>query len=257
MKTLEDRIAFLELELLKQALLNPTPLAADTDVSGSRNSSVAGSVPGSSRSRQGFSSTAAALNPAGAGAGGLNAAAAAAAGRWNADSVLDRQPQGAVGNLLSSSSSGGGDAPGPVIDAVSITTHLAAAAELGQLDPDVYALADALAVRRGFAGLSPAEPQPRAYGRLSTQQKQQRRPAGVWGRSAHYARPLSANAWGNSLYDPAGYGEPLITKQDLEEEVPSKPSGWAVVGTIVVVYLGVIVTFLAVCMGDVVSDIPL
>jgi hypothetical protein len=67
----------------------------------------------------------------------------------------------------------------------------------------------------------------------------------------HYARPLSANAWGDQLYQEPGDGEPLLNPQDYEEEVPYNPSGWAVAGTIVVVYLGVIVTFLAMCVGDV------
>jgi hypothetical protein len=55
------------------------------------------------------------------------------------------------------------------------------------------------------------------------------------------------------LYHDPGYGpgEPLLKPQDYEEEVPYNPSGWAVAGTIVMVYLGVIVTFLAMCVGDV------
>lgn len=70
-----------------------------------------------------------------------------------------------------------------------------------------------------------------------------------------YARPLSANAWGVPgeplLYEPGYGGEPLLRPGDLQEDVPYQPSGWAVAGTIVVVYLGVIATFLAMCIGDV------
>lgn len=151
---------------------------------------------------------------------------------------------------------------GAVPGAVSISTQLAAAADLGQLDPEVYALAEALAVRQGFA-LPPPEP-------LQPQLKhgqQSRRAASIWGRSdsggrpvaqaaaVRYARPLSANAWGVPgeplLYEPGYGGEPLLRPGYLEEDVPYQPSGWAVAGTIVVVYLGVIATFLAMCIGDV------
>lgn len=256
-QSLEERIAFLELELLKQSLASPLPAAAaGADFPTATTSSS--SRPGGST----FSSTAAALNPAGAGAGGLNAAAAAAASRWNADSTLYRQPYSAgvaaAGGLYADDGFPAGAVPG----AVSISTQLAAAAELGQLDPEVYTLAEVLAVRQGFA-LPPPEP-------LQPQLKlgqQGSRPASIWGRSAsgtrpvaraagvRYARPLSANAWGvlgePLLYEP-GYGvEPLLTPGDLEEDVPYQPSGWAVAGTIVVVYLGVIATFLAMCIGDV------
>lgn len=158
--------------------------------------------------------------------------------------------------------------------AVTISSQLATAADLGQLEPEVYALAETLAVRQGFAAL-PAEPHPEAYTLpLQSQQQQHGRPVSIWGRSGrgpvgsgvgaraatrpYLARPQSANAWGDQLYDPAAggpvgrygdYGEPLA-RQGLEEEVPYEPGGWAVAGTIVMVYLGVIVTFLAMCVGD-------
>lgn len=244
---MEARIAFLELELLKQSLSLPAASSAQLPPGPSALTPAGTNL----------TSTAAALNPAGAGAGGLSAAAAAAAARWSADSTLLRQPPQQGAQELS----------WPAQDAVSVSTQLATAAELGQLEPEVYALAEALAVRQGFAAL-PAEPQPGPYA-LSAQQQQyqpqQRRPASIWGRarasgpgsaglrSHHLARPLSANAWGDQLYDPAasaGYGEPLLRQQDLEEEVPYNPSGWAVAGTVVMVYLGVIVTFMAICVGD-------
>lgn len=235
LKTIEERIAFLEMEVLKQSL-------AATTLPGTAGLLPDGTIKDSSRMASGapsssFRGTAAALNPVGAGAGGLNAAAAAAANRWNADSVLYKRPSPPFG-------SSSGDLQRPVPDALSITTQLAAAAELGQLDPEVYTIAEALAVRQGFAGLPP-EPYP-----LSPQQQQPRRPSSIWGRSVHHSRPLSANAWGApGVYDP-GYGEPLLTRQELDEEVPYQPTGWAVAGTIVTVYLGVIVTFLALCVGD-------
>jgi hypothetical protein len=260
MKTLEDRIAFLELELLKQALVNPLPAVSDFPAD---SSSGGGGNGGGGYSS--FTGTAAALNPAGAGAGGLNAAAVAAASR-NADASLYRQPAFG-GNAPAGQHSqqygpyAAGLVPGPP-EAISISTQLAAAAELGQLDPEVYALAEALAVRQGFAAL-PAEPQAGPYGLEPQQQLQQhRRPSSIWGRSGgrtggqavRYARPLSATAWGvqgeGSMYDP-GTGKQLLNRQDLEEDVPYEPSGWAIAGTIVVVYLGVIVTFLAMCIGDV------
>jgi hypothetical protein len=263
MKTLEDRIAFLELELLKQSLVNPMPAVSDFPAEVSSSNSGGGKGTGGLSS---FSGTAAALNPAGAGAGGLNAAAAAAAYRWNADASLYCQPAFGANAAAGQYSRqygpyAAGLVPGPQ-PAISISTQLAAAAELGQLDPEVYALAEALAVRQGFAAL-PAEPQAGPYALNPQQQlQQQRRPSSIWGRSGgrtgaqavRYARPLSANAWGvqgeGSVYDP-GFGEPLLNRQDLEENIPYEPSGWAVAGTIVVVYLGVIVTFLAMCIGDV------
>lgn len=238
--------------------MNSLPAVSDFPANlTSSNSSSIGSRRAAGSSLAG---TAAALNPAGASAGGLNAAAASAANHWNADSFMYRQPPPAFGAnsaAVGGQQTGGGYAVDVPAEAVSINNQLAVAAELGQLDPEVYALAEALAVRQGFAAL-PAEPQPQAY----TLNPQQRRPAGIWGRSGvrpgaaapvRYARPLSANAWGvqgETMYD-AGYGDPLLKPQDFEEEVPYQPSGWAVAGTIVVVYLGVIATFLLMCIGDV------
>jgi len=231
LKTLEERIAFLEMEVLKQSLAATTLPATGLLPDGNTMDS---SRMASGTASSSFHGTAAALNPVGAGAGGLNAAAAAAANRWNADSVMHKQPSPPFGS---------GNFQGPAPDALSISTQLAAAAELGQLDPEVYTIAEALAVRQGFAGLPP---EPYA---LSAQQQQPRRPSSIWGRSVHHSRPLSANAWGGHVYEP-GYGEPLLTRQELAEDVPYQPTGWAVAGTIVTVYLGVIVTFLALCVGD-------
>lgn len=214
------------------------------------STSSSGSSAGGRLAGSRLGSTVGALNPAGAGASGLSAAAAAVANRWNADGVLYRQPAPAFTRSSTPAPYAASD-----LDAVSVSTQLAAAAELGQLDPEVFALAEALGVRQGFAAM-PAETQqyPQGpYGVNPQQQRQYRRPNSFWGRSVHCSRPLSANAWGDQLYHDPGYGpgEPLLKPQDYEEEVPYNPSGWAVAGTIVMVYLGVIVTFLAMCVGDV------
>lgn len=166
---------------------------------------------------------------------------------------------GGSGIDMTSSSSGlggvGVGVGGSPDSLLTVSAQLAAAAELGELDPEVFAIAEALAVRQGLAGL-PLTPeltagQQFALSPQQLQQQQQRRPSSIWGRSgAHRARPLSANAWGDGLYDPE-YGRPLLTQQDLQDDVPYQPSGWAVAGTVCCVYLGVIVTFLAMCVGDV------
>lgn len=282
LKTLEDRIAFLELELLKQSVV---PTSTPSWASGAGADTASRSKAGTAGGFNSAAAAAAALNPAAAGAGGLSAAAAAAASRWNADSTLYRQqPRQGTTMMMAGGVAGGIQDPSAAAsDAVVISTQLAAAAELGQLDPDVYALAEALAVRQGFAAMQPAAipQQPGLFGggsfggylspqqqmmQMQMQQQPQpphqhgvRRPASIWGRSVHHSRPLSANTWGGvgqqyPLYDPTSnttnMGEPLLSQRDFEEDVPYNPSGWAIAGTIVTVYLGVIVTFLAMCVGD-------
>jgi hypothetical protein len=155
------------------------------------------------------------------------------------------------------------------------------------LDPEVRALAEALAVRQGRGSLleqltlqqqAQQELQQHAAALLAVQQQAQqgwaRRPASVWGSSSAWrAQPLAARAWGAGAGQRAdslcgspgvpggglpqqqqlqrGWGEPLLSGSDLQEDVPYEPSGWAVAGTVACVYLGVIATFLLLCVGDV------
>jgi hypothetical protein len=129
----------------------------------------------------------------------------------------------------------------------------AAVADLQQLDPEVAAIADALTVRQGLGSLQEARMLAAfaaAAAELEPPPHAQQQPASVWGRSATtwQSKPLAARGhWGEA----GGYGgEPPLAPGDLDD-VPYQPSGWAVVGTIAVVYLGVIATFLAMCIGDV------
>lgn len=279
---LEERIAFLEMELLKQSLAAAPLIDTNTSTSSAAPpAAAAGATPFGTTSvtaREGRNTVGAfrrgvtLLSPAGAGAGHLNAAAEAAVQQqyeqqqqmkmlWTADSVLTRSGSSSQPWLAGGSNGG---------NAVAATSQLAAAAELGELDPEVLAIAEALAIRQGLGSLLP-EPQGLELSHLVQQggqkqmqlQDQQHRNS-ILGRTAWYSAPLQAHAWGGRKaagsraaggYSAGGYGGPrMMTPSDYQaddEMVPYNPSGWAVAATFGVVYLGVIVTFLAMCVGDV------